>query len=188
MREQPMEPILPLTPITIALVKSQQDWQRIEQINQYHVPLQHYSRTVPSSWIAFYLPRWHMAHPYSIHFVASIQSVAVMQRVHYLPDESAHPRATHHYVVYTLGSMYQFRTPIVSLRWRRITLHQSTFGALARAYDLGNLSHIQRTLNRVLPHADDTDMHDHLFVPRNHPPDAHVYSTHPTINRTLPTQ
>ncbi len=158
-----IEPILPQTPVTVAIVKSPQDWQRITHGKHYHVPLQQCSRIAQSSWIAFYMPHWYTSHPYSIHLVASIQSVAVMQRLHYLPDESTHPHASQLYVVCTLGTMYRLRIPVVSQRWRRISLHQTTFGVLARAYDLGNISHIQRAVRRISPHTSDTDMHDLLF-------------------------
>jgi len=144
-----MEPITSDTGIAIAIVKRAQDWQRITTTQQYHIPVQHMARIIQQQWIAFYFPRWHPDQAHSIQYVGTIASCTIAPRYKYI-DEPSHPHAHRNYMVVTFQTIYRLDVPIYSKRWRRIGVHHTTWGVLARAYDLGTLRHIARHM-RTLP-------------------------------------
>ena len=152
-----MEPITPDTGITIAIVKRAIDWQRITTTHQYHIPVQYMARIIHNQWVAFYFPRWHSHQAHSIQYVGTIASCTIMPRCTYI-DEPHHPHAHRDYVVVTFDTIYRLAVPIYSNRWRRISVHHTTWGILVRAYDLGALRHVachMRTLpDTVIEHDD----------------------------------
>lgn len=152
------------TGITIALVKRPQDWRRIEQAQQYHLPIRHIVRIIQSPWIALYMPRWNTTHPYSIRHIAHMTSLTIMPRYAYLPDEPNHPRASDLYAILTFDAIYALRVPITSAYWRRVSIHHTTWGVLTRTYDLGALAQIQRHLRTTTFTHDDAELFD-IFTP-----------------------
>jgi hypothetical protein len=153
------------THISIALVKRPQDWQRIEHTRRYHLPIRHVAHILQSPWIALYLPGWHTTHPHCIRHVASISALTIMPRHAYLSDEPLHPRAHQLYAILTLDALYELQVPIVSKRWRRISIHHTTWGALTRTYDLGNLKRIEQRMRSISPSLHDTNEFHDLYEP-----------------------
>jgi hypothetical protein len=150
------------TNITIAIVKHPHDWQRIISARQYHMPVRHIARVMQSPWIAFYLPGWHATQPHRIRHVARITAMTIAPRRTYLPEEPTHPCADQLYAILAFDAIYTLRAPIYSTRWRRISIHHTTWGVLTRTYDLGALHQVARQLqNRT--HSDDVDLFD-LFA------------------------
>lgn len=166
------------TGITIGIVKRPQDWQRICHTKQYHMPVRHIPRVMQSPWLAFYMPRWHTTHPYCIRHIASITAMTIAPRRTYLPDESTNPRADQLYAILTFDAIHTLRLPVSSTRWRRISIHHTTWGALMRTYDLGALMRVTRQMQQLsLSSMDDTELFN-LFEPDDaHPSMAAISVT-----------
>lgn len=141
--------IAPDTVITIAIIKHARDWQRLQATHQYHLPIAQLGRISQSPWLAFYMPKWHHEHPHCITHIAQIAALALMTRRDYLPDEHQHPRADNHYVVVTLKALYALDAPLPSQRWRRISIHQTTWAAFHRAHDLSAIRRLTQQLRRI---------------------------------------
>jgi hypothetical protein len=151
--------------ITIAIVKRQPDWQHLIQTRQYHIPVRYVTRIIHSPWVAFYIPGWHTTHPHCIRHVASMSAMTIAPRCAYLPEEHTHPRAHQLYAILTFDVIYTLRMPISSAHWRRISVHNTTWGALTRTYDLGSLNRItQQTKKHTTTDVDNTELFD-VFEP-----------------------
>lgn len=153
------------TGITIAIVKRPQDWHRMTQTKQYHVPVRHSTSIIQSSWLAWYMPGWYSTQPHSICYVSQMTDLSIMPRHTYLPDEPHHPHAQHLYAILTFDALHELRIPITSRYWRRISIHHITWGVLTRTYDLGALTQVMRRMQTHAPGSSDTyDLSD-LCVP-----------------------
>jgi hypothetical protein len=158
-----VQQITQYTGVTIAIVKRPQDWQRITHMQQYHLPIRYIPHIMQSPWIAWYMPRWHTIQPHSIHYVAHMKAMTITPRQAYLPHEAAHPRANNLYAVLTFDAIYTLRAPIISIRWRRIGIHYTTWGALVRTNDLGALSQVHQRMHAYAPGIIDSDELCDLF-------------------------
>jgi len=91
--------------------------------------------------------------------------MTIAPRCAYLPEEHTHPRAHQLYAILTFDVIYTLRMPISSAHWRRISVHNTTWGALTRTYDLGSLNRItQQTKKHTTTDVDNTELFD-VFEP-----------------------
>lgn len=134
------------TGITVAIVKREQDWQRIIHSQQYHIPERYSASVIQSSWVAWYMPGWYSNQPHCVRYVSHISNLQIMCRRDYIPDEPHHPHAHHLYAILTFDALYELRSPLTSQHWRRIGIYATTWGALTRAYDLSALTQVTRRM------------------------------------------
>lgn len=140
------------TAISVAIVKRARDWQQLITHHHYHMPIRHLTRISQSPWVAFYLPGWHHAHPHSVTHIAHVHAIDIMMRQSYLPNEDKHPHAQALYLILTFHALYQLPTPIISQRWRRISVMHTTWAAFCRADDVSTLCTITRRLQNRISH------------------------------------
>ena len=130
----------------LALLKRPRDEQRLLDAMTYHLPLAQATHVHGTTEVAFYVGGWHPQSPYCVRYCATIVGAVISTRATYIVDEPDHPRATDRYMVLTVCALTTLDPPIVSERWRRISLHRIDAEALQRTPELGQ---IQRTARRM---------------------------------------
>lgn len=128
------------TATVVAILKRPSDAERLLTEHTYHLPVHQLTRIAGCSLMAWYLPGWH-ATPHRIAYWGVVSRITVMSRQQYLPSQSNHPHAHHQYAIVHCDEIWPMVPALSSRRWRRITVHTTTWGALVRANDLGQLGH-----------------------------------------------
>lgn len=123
--------------VIIGIVRNAASWARVQQHQQYYVPIRLLSRVIDTRYIAFYMPAWHPHHAHHITHIAEVHEFNIQPRTNIWPEHATHPRATHLYVVFTLSPVVPLDMPIPSPHWRRVSVHRTTMAALTRMPYLG---------------------------------------------------
>lgn len=131
------------TATVVAILKRPSDAQRLLEAHTYHLPAHQLSRMTGCSLIAWYLPGWHPT-PHRIAYWGMISHITLMSRQQYLPTQANHPRAHHHYAVVHCSEIVTMTPALASRRWRRVSVHVTTWGSLMRATDLGQLGQLDQ--------------------------------------------
>lgn len=139
------------TPFIVAIIKRATDWQRVQQMQTYHMPLTQYGKFTHCQGIAWYMPGWHST-PYCVTHWALIEDVRICTRVTYLPDEPRHAQAQSWYAVLRVGAIGRLTPPLKSQRWRRFGVYGTTWGALTRAAQLEQLPRYATNYDAVAGH------------------------------------
>ncbi len=129
----------PETPVLVAVVTNQADWQRIHSEGWYRIPLQHAPQRLGARLLAWYQTRVFDAERWQVRWYAPITRIRLMLRRDLLPEERDHPRALEHYWRYDVGACAQLARPLRAAKLRRITFIPTTWERLNTANDVNDL-------------------------------------------------
>ncbi len=125
--------------VLVAVVPSQQDWERVRQEHWYRIPLARAPQRIGAEYLAFYHPDCLRETRWSIPAYAPILGYGVAARRELLPQEADHPRADELYYRLALGELIGLTPPIPSLHLRRVTFIRTTLDRLLQAHEINDL-------------------------------------------------
>ncbi len=125
--------------VLVAYVPHPADFKRIQNAGWYRIPQQHAPKGLHAEYIAFYFGSRFGQQKWAIHYYAPNLGHELMRRVDLIPDEPEHPRADSIYYKIQLGPLQALPTPIMSLRWRRITFVHTTWDRFQDATEINDL-------------------------------------------------
>jgi hypothetical protein len=95
--------------------------------------------TKHADYLAFYFTKAFGEERWAIHWYAPVRGHELLRRRDLLPEEPDHPRAEDAYFMMQLGPLERLEPPIISLRWRRITLIETTWDRFQMAQEINEL-------------------------------------------------
>ncbi len=125
--------------VLVAYVPYPADFKRIQNEGWYRIPQKHAPKGLHAEYIAFYFGSRFEQQKWAIHYYAPNLGHELMRRVDLIPDEPNHPRADSIYYKIQLGQLHVLPTPIMSLRWRRITFVHTTWDRFQDATEINDL-------------------------------------------------
>lgn len=127
------------TPVLVAVVNNQTDWQRARDAHWYRIPVRRAPAQIAAEYLAFYQTAAFGAQGQRISYFAPILRYHLLTRAELLPDQPDHPRAYEQYFKLELGDLQALEHPIPSARQRRITFVYTTLDRLLKAADVADL-------------------------------------------------
>jgi hypothetical protein len=125
--------------VLVALMNQPQDLRTARDLGWYRVPTKKATRGVFFEYIAFYFTASFGEERWAVHYYARNLGHELLHRYELLPAEPDHPRATDLYYKLQLGPLRRRESPIVSLRWRRITFIHTTWDRFEAAREINDL-------------------------------------------------
>ncbi|MEZ4517125.1 MAG: hypothetical protein R3C44_09915 [Chloroflexota bacterium] len=115
------------------------DFDIVRQQGWYRIPEKHAPKGLHAEYIAFYFGRNFGEEKWAIHYYAPRMGHELVRRRDLLPDDPDHPRADDLYYKVQLGPLIRRESPIISLRWRRITFVHTTWDRFQDAVEINDL-------------------------------------------------
>ncbi len=125
--------------VLVAFVPQPQDFALARNEGWYRVPQAHAPKGLHSEYFAFYFGRRFGEEKWAIHYFAQNQGHELVRRIELLPEQKNHPRAQDYYYKVQLGPIIKRETPILSLRWRRVTFIHTTWDRFVDAREINDL-------------------------------------------------
>jgi very-short-patch-repair endonuclease len=127
------------SPVLVAIVNNQRDFDIARREGWYRIPVKHAPRRLGAEYLAFYQTKVFGQEKWAVHYYAPIRRVHLMQRRDLLPQEGDHPRADDWYYKIEIGPLQRLPHPIPSRRLRRITFIPTTLSRLLSAWEVNDL-------------------------------------------------
>ena len=127
------------TPVLVAVVNNQRDFQRARDEHWYRIPVKRAPRQIAAEYLALYQTGKFGAQGRRINFYAPILRYHVVTRAELIPEEPDHPRAGDQYFKLELGDLIPLPQPIGNARQPRITFITTTLERLLAAGDVSDL-------------------------------------------------
>ncbi|WP_110515034.1 hypothetical protein [Herpetosiphon llansteffanensis] len=127
------------TPVLVAVLNNQADWQRIQEQQWYRVPLAHAPRRMAAGILAWYQTKAFGAEGGQIRWYAEINHVSQATRIQLIPEQPEHPRAQEHYWRLQIGALQSLPQPIKAQRFRRITFISTNWQQFIHAKQINDL-------------------------------------------------
>lgn len=125
--------------VLVGFVRGPEQFARIVRERWYHMPAAHAPKGRYAEVIAFYFGAAFGDQRYTIRAFATNVGQELVRRRALFPEAPDHPRADDVYLRLALGPIQWRDTPIVSLRWRRITFIHTTWDRFVNAREVGDL-------------------------------------------------
>ena len=125
--------------VLVAYVPHPADFKRIQSEGWYRIPQKHVPKGLHAEYIAFYFGSRFGQQKWAIHYYAPNLGHELMRRVDLIPAEPVHPCADSVYYKIQLGELETLPTPIMSLRWRRVTFIHTTWDRFQDATEINDL-------------------------------------------------
>jgi len=133
------EPSPEQTPVLVAVMNNQRDFDIARRQGWYRIPVKHVPRRLGAEYLAFYHTQALAEHRWAVNYYAPIRRIHLAQRRNLLPQESDHPRADDWYYKIEIGPLQRLPRPIPSRRLRRITFIPTTLARLLSAREINDL-------------------------------------------------
>ena len=127
------------TPVLVAVVNNQKDFERARDDHWYRIPVKRAPRQIAAEYLALYQTSKFGAQGRRINFYAPILRYHVATRTELIPDQPDHPRAGDQYFKLELGELIPLPGPIGNARQPRITFITTTLERLLAAKDVSEL-------------------------------------------------
>ena len=128
-----------VTPVLVAVMNNQRDFETARQQGWYRIPVQHAPRRLGAEYLAFYQTKAFGEEGWAVNYYAPIHRVHLAQRRNLLPEERDRPRADDWYYKIEIGPLQRLPHPIPSRRLRRITFIPTTLARLLSAWEINDL-------------------------------------------------
>ena len=125
--------------VLVAYLPEPDDFVLAQQEHWYRIPQATAPKGLYAEYFAFYFGRRFGARKWAIHYYARRLGHELATRQILFPGEPDHPRAGDFYYKVQLGPLQQLETPIVSLRWRRVTFIHTTWDRFLDATEINDL-------------------------------------------------
>jgi hypothetical protein len=129
----------PETPVLVAVLNNQPDWERIQTEGWYRIPVKRAPRLLAATLIAWYQTKAFGAAGGVVRWYAPIVRSRLATRRELLPGEADHPRADERYWRLELGALAELPRPIPARRFRRATFIPTRWDRLLSAHDITQL-------------------------------------------------
>jgi hypothetical protein len=129
----------PETPVLVAVINNQRDWELIHSEGWYRIPVKRAPRLLAAELIAWYQTKAFGAAGGAVRWYAPIMRARLATRRELLPDEADHPRADDRYWRMELGPLAELPRPIPAGLYRRATFIPTRWERLLSAHDLTQL-------------------------------------------------
>lgn len=127
------------TPVLVAVVNNQQDFERARDDHWYRIPVKRAPRQIAAEYLALYQTAKFGAQGRRITYYAPILRYHVVTRAELLPEQADHPRAQDQYFKLELGDLITLPEPIGNARQPRLTFIITTLARLLNARDVSDL-------------------------------------------------
>jgi len=127
------------TPVLVAVVNNQLDFQRARDEHWYRIPVKRAPRQIAAEYLALYQTGKFGKEGRRINFYAPILRYHVVTRAELIPDQPDHPRAQDQYFKLELGDFIPLPHPIGNERNPRLTFITTTLERLLTARDVSEL-------------------------------------------------
>jgi very-short-patch-repair endonuclease len=127
------------TPVLVAVVNNQRDFERARDEGWYRIPLQRAPQRVAAEYLALYQTRAFGAEGYAVNYYAPVRRFHVLTRAELLPDEAEHPRAGDTYSKLEIGPLQRLPRPVPSRALRRVAFIPTTLSRLLAAQEINDL-------------------------------------------------
>ena len=142
--------IYPDDRILVAIMNNTADWQRVQDVGWYRLPVKHAPEGSPNfDWLAFYFTKTFDRDKWAIHYYARVEGHELLTRKDLIPSESNHKRANDWYYKFQLGPLQHKLPPIVSINWRRVTFIVTTGDRFEVAEEINDLFEDQSPAGRL---------------------------------------
>lgn len=125
--------------VLVAYMPDPADFVIAHQEHWYRIPQATAPKGLHAEYFAFYFGRRFGAEKWAIHYYAQRLGHELATRQILFPGEPEHPRAGEYYYKVQLGPLQKLETPILSLRWRRITFIHTTWDRFQDATEINDL-------------------------------------------------
>ncbi len=127
------------TPVLVAVVNNQRDFERARDEHWYRIPVKRAPRQIAAEYLALYQTAKFGGQGRRINFYAPILRYHIAARAELIPDQPDHPRADDQYFKLELGELIPLPEPIGNARQPRITFITTTLERLLNARDVSDL-------------------------------------------------
>jgi len=127
------------TPVLVAVVNNQRDFERVRDEHWYRIPVKRAPRQIAAEYLALYQTAKFGGQGRRIAFYAPILRYHVASRTELIPEQPDHPRAQEKYFKLELGELIPLPEPISNARQPRITFITTTLERLLDARDVNEL-------------------------------------------------
>lgn len=125
--------------VLVAYMSNPADFAIARSEHWYRIPQATAPKGLYAEVFAFYFGRRFGEEKWAIHYYARRMGHELATRRMLFPDQPDHPRAGDLYYVVQLGPLQKRETPIISLRWRRITFIHTTWDRFQDAHEINDL-------------------------------------------------
>jgi hypothetical protein len=125
--------------VLVAYMPDPADFDIAQRERWYRIPQATAPKGLYAEYFAFYFGRRFGPEKWAIHYYAQRMGHELTTRRLLFPAEGDHPRAGDYYYKVQLGPVQKRETPIVSLRWRRITFIHTTWDRFRDATEINDL-------------------------------------------------
>lgn len=125
--------------VLVAFVPRPEDFLLAKHDGWYRIPQSQAPKGIHSEYLAFYFGRRFGEEKWAIHYYSRNQGHELVSRLDLLPNQKNHPRAQDFYYKVQLGPIIKRETPILSLRWRRVTFIHTTWDRFVDAREINDL-------------------------------------------------
>jgi len=125
--------------VLVAFVPIPSDFDLIRREGWYRVPQRHMPKGLYAEYFAFYFGRHFGPEKWAIRYYAHNLGHELVTRRDLFPDKPDHPRVDELYYKVQLGPILSLPSPILSLRWRRVTFIHTTWDRFQDAREINDL-------------------------------------------------
>jgi hypothetical protein len=125
--------------VLVAFMPSPADFALARDEHWYRIPVRHTPKGLHAEYYAFYFGGRFGAERWTISHFAKQLGDELLTRASLFPSQPDHPRASEWYHKIALSPLQRLATPIVSLRWRRVTFIHTTWDRLLDAREINDL-------------------------------------------------
>lgn len=128
--------------VIVALFKDKSDYYYANVEHWYRIPVKRAPLMVKDKkikLIAFYLPKSFGLYAHTVRWYAKVKEITSATREELIPDEKKHPRSESEYYRLELDKLEELKTPIESLRRRRILFINTSQNHLFKAKEINDL-------------------------------------------------
>jgi len=126
--------------VLVCIVPRLGDWDILVKEHWYHIPLTSAPKiTTLTKYLAFYQTKVFGDEKWVVNYYAPVLGYTIKKRIELYPEEVEHPNRDEDYYQIFVDDLVKLKSPIPSLRWRRIVFISTTLKRLLDAREINDL-------------------------------------------------